>query len=411
VRSIGAGVVDFVGQYSGFGNYIAYHLTGGPLKGQEIYTAEFATPTVVRGQRIRSGQQIGVAGSSIEAGFAQKGPTYLPLAQTSGGYSEGQPTQQGRRFRALMTGAPQPATNTLGQLWIQAGGAPKLANIMAAIALAESGGQVDAKGGPNTDGSYDYGLWQINSSHRSYDPAQLLSDPLYNARAAVAVYRSQGLSAWTTYNTGAYRSFLTGASRTPVGGTGKTRPGGEPTDPGAASSDAQDIAWYDYLNPLHPDNVWWDPFGIVKKAEDGVHSADDFMHWIAWIFHPRNILRVVEFLVGMTLLMAGVVFAYRDTQRGGGRQFPRGRGGGLFRQAASTVEKVTPTGRAVRAASKSSRIAQAGEGSRRVERAAAAEGRREEAHATRIKTEKARATELRTRGGRRPKKYQSPFTS
>jgi hypothetical protein len=37
--------------------------------------------------------------------------------------------------------------------------------IAVAIALAESGGNTEAVGGPNSNGTYDYGLWQINSIH------------------------------------------------------------------------------------------------------------------------------------------------------------------------------------------------------------------------------------------------------
>lgn len=113
-------------------------------------------------------------------------------------------------------------------LWTQAGGPQPMANIMAAIAQAESGGVVGRVGGPDKNGTFDYGLWQINSSH-GYDTQKLLTDPLYNAKAAVSIYHSQGLGAWTTFLSGAYTRYLTGAG----GVSGGTSPGSGV--PGAAT--------------------------------------------------------------------------------------------------------------------------------------------------------------------------------
>ena len=120
--------------------------------------------------------------------------------------------------------APAPATPSaktsktnvgLEDLWKKAGGPVNVAKIMAAIALAESGGRVGAVGGPNSNGTHDYGLWQINSVHH-YDRHRLLTDPAYNAQAAVAIYHSQGLQAWSTYTSGAYRSHLAAADKASV---------------------------------------------------------------------------------------------------------------------------------------------------------------------------------------------------
>lgn len=84
----------------------------------------------------------------------------------------------------------------IASLWVQAGGDPKMAWIMADVAYkGESGGRVSATN-TNTNGTVDRGIFQINSSH-GYDPQRLLTDPLYNARAAVSIFKSQGLQAWT----------------------------------------------------------------------------------------------------------------------------------------------------------------------------------------------------------------------
>ena len=80
-----------------------------------------------------------------------------------------------------------------------------------AICLAESGGNTSAVN-HNTNGTTDYGLWQINSVHSQYNGTLLLSNPAYNAQAAWEL-SSHGINwqPWTTFNTGAYKKFLSQA--------------------------------------------------------------------------------------------------------------------------------------------------------------------------------------------------------
>jgi hypothetical protein len=82
-------------------------------------------------------------------------------------------------------------------LWINAGGPKKLAPVMAAIAMAESGGCSAAL---NSIGAC--GLWQIHPRQAG------CLDAATNARQAVAKYQGQGLGAWTTYTSGRYKKFL-----------------------------------------------------------------------------------------------------------------------------------------------------------------------------------------------------------
>ena len=84
-------------------------------------------------------------------------------------------------------------------LWIAQGGPPRLAPIMAAIAMAESGGRSNAQ---NPSGAS--GLWQILGNPFPGNPF----DPATNARMAVAKWKSQGLGAWVTYTSGAYQKYL-----------------------------------------------------------------------------------------------------------------------------------------------------------------------------------------------------------
>ncbi len=63
------------------------------------------------------------------------------------------------------------------------------------------------------------GLFQINRrAHPQYSLQRLVSDPIYNAQAALEIYRKQGLRAWGAYVDGRFRQFFTG--EVPQIGTG-----------------------------------------------------------------------------------------------------------------------------------------------------------------------------------------------
>lgn len=227
-------IVAVYNNLSGFGNTIIERLSSG----KEVYYAQETagtTTTVREGQRVRAGQTLADRGTGggIEVGFWN--PSTGHAAGYQPGVQSGGQTLAGRQFRQMLTRGADPGiqagsqSDYLAKLWIEAGGSPHLANLMAAIAMAESSGRTNATN-TNTNGTTDYGLWQINSSH-GYDASKLLSDPLYNAKAAVAIEKSQGLGAWTTYTSGAYRQFLGQGSSAKVtyGGPngGRTRPGGK----------------------------------------------------------------------------------------------------------------------------------------------------------------------------------------
>lgn len=74
----------------------------------------------------------------------------------------------------------------------------------AAIALAESGGNEKATH-TNTNGTVDYGAWQINSVHKDILARGDKFNLKDNAKMAYAVYKSQGFKAWVTYKSGAYK--------------------------------------------------------------------------------------------------------------------------------------------------------------------------------------------------------------
>lgn len=94
----------------------------------------------------------------------------------------------------------------LETLWIQAGGPIAAAPEAAAIALAESNGNVHAH---NASGAS--GLWQILGAPPGVSGN--VFDPATNAKMAVAKYKqaSNSFTPWATFTSGAYRAFLTEA--------------------------------------------------------------------------------------------------------------------------------------------------------------------------------------------------------
>jgi hypothetical protein len=125
-------------------------------------------------------------------------------------------------------------TVTLAQAYAlarAAGFGPAQAVIMAAIAKAESGLRIAAHNtGTALHPEDSRGLWQINvRAHPWADPALLLTDPLYNARAAYRVYTDAGsrYTPWSVYTSGAYRANIADASAASNGvdATAQANPG------------------------------------------------------------------------------------------------------------------------------------------------------------------------------------------
>ena len=94
----------------------------------------------------------------------------------------------------------------LRALWISAGGTPKDADAMAAIAMAESHGRLAVHNARDPFGG-SWCAWQINGVHPFF-PQVLTHDPYYCALAAVYVRHRQGLNAWSTHSDGKYLAFL-----------------------------------------------------------------------------------------------------------------------------------------------------------------------------------------------------------
>lgn len=86
--------------------------------------------------------------------------------------------------------------------------------IAVAIAMAESGGNPKITN-HNTNGSMDFGLWQINTVHPELLQSGSWSNPADNARMAYTLYHNRrGFKDWAAFNNGSYLAFLGKASVT-----------------------------------------------------------------------------------------------------------------------------------------------------------------------------------------------------
>lgn len=81
-----------------------------------------------------------------------------------------------------------------------------------AVALAESSpsGNCNSISPPNDNGTYDYGLWQINSVHADILSQGNWANPHDNAKMAKQIWQAAGgkWSPWSAYNNGRYRMYL-----------------------------------------------------------------------------------------------------------------------------------------------------------------------------------------------------------
>jgi len=210
------------------------------------------------------------------------------------------------------------ADYTYGQLetlWTQAGGSKALAPLMAAIALAESGGNPGALNTTDNNGTQtSVGLWQVSNGTHNY-PASWAT-PQGNAAEAVAKYQSQGLDAWGTYTSGAYQQYYQGstpASALPQGGS--TQQATLTSAPG-------------WLAPLE---IASGPIGIINavagelvgtvtggagsaQSLEGIWKSFDtiakegaaVLTGIEWLFVPSHWVRIIAFGFGVGLGIPGL---------------------------------------------------------------------------------------------------------
>lgn len=190
---------------------------------------------------------------------------------------------------SYLPGDQQLTYSQIAQLWTSQGGDPTLAPVMAAIAMAESGGHTGVVNDTPSTGDYSVGLWQINyfgnlapgRTQQFGSPDQLGGDPASQARAAIALAGDGGgLSNWSTYTSGAYKQYLNGGGSSSSGGSGAV-------DAGFTGAPAS----------------WWNPLSWGS----GVDAIGNFLKAIAWIVSPVSWLRIVAFLLGVAFGGLGLI--------------------------------------------------------------------------------------------------------
>lgn len=239
-------------------------------------------------------------------------------------------------------GYPTLTYSQLEQVWIDAGGQQSMAPLMAAIAMAESGGHAGAINPTDTkeDGTTQtsWGLWQISTGNHNM-PAPNTLDPVVNAKLAIQKIQSQGLGAWSTYDDGSYRQFYEGSVP-----PGNYTPGSSANNAGysmsvqpASSGSGSGGSFWDRLlaglNPFSNDNGQ----GILSVAP-GVPNKDlppnfnagpqnpiaaigqgldkfvtlfrDITAVFVWLANPSNWLRIGAAIVGIiAFAFGGYLFA------------------------------------------------------------------------------------------------------
>jgi hypothetical protein len=249
-------------------------------------------------------------------------------------------------------------------VWTRNGGSKKLAPVMAAIALAESGGYTQAHH-TNSNGTVDRGLWQINSSNYKLYKGHNIFDPNVNAHAAKRLAEGgKGLGNWTTYNTGAYLKYL--PKNYPKGqGVVSTAEGVGKTVVGVAT------------NPVGT------AVGLAGDAGSAIGGvvAGPVEKSLAW-FGMRIVFALI-IMGGGGLILLGLLLIGADLGLAAFAGAQNSKAGG---KAVKLATRVTPAGRAAKAA-----------GATKAARATELHGQRVRAGEAKIKTQQARATELRTR--------------
>lgn len=203
------------------------------------------------------------------------------------------------------------------------------AQLMAAIALAESGGNANAVGDQNlVSGTWgpSIGLWQIRSLHAQRGTGKerdgsRLTDPAFNARSARIVYESQGFRAWSVYSSGAWAKHAKAVSAA----VGKSDGGAVPGVP-----DVFDLPGVD-----RPGDVVGVVGAGVATAGTGVLGGLDAIGAFFGALGQRGTwVRVLQVVGGSGLVVGGLAFLGKDVA------------GAAVKVAADVI----PAGRAAKAA-------------------------------------------------------------
>lgn len=168
----------------------------------------------------------------------------------------------------------------------------------AAIALAESSGNAEATH-VNSNGSEDFGGWQINSVHRALLAGKNWRDINVNAQMAYQVWHDAGgkFTPWSTFKSGAYTKYLSGN----VAGAGAGAAIGGGTTAAAESSGI-------------------DPFAGVTASLNSIGTSFQAVSGVATMASklalPQTWVRIMSGVFGAVLLGFGLVMLAREVKEG-----------------------------------------------------------------------------------------------
>jgi hypothetical protein len=221
-------------------------------------------------------------------------------------------------------GYPHLSYSQIEEVWIKAGGQKSFAPLMAAIAMAESGGWAGNTNPTDNGGTQtSWGLWQISNGTHGSPVSGDIYDPETNAKAAIAKINSQGLSAWGTYTSGAYRQYLrgnippgTGPLPSGPGSPAKLKPEG-PGGPQLIGGFTFENNAQSVLNTVA--GLEGDAYGMATK---GINSVLDALSAIAralgsmasiftallWFANPANQLRIWSGVLGLIIISVALYF-------------------------------------------------------------------------------------------------------
>lgn len=323
--------------WSNTGAMIVYRLVNGPRKGQHVYLAENVDPVrgLKEGQRVKAGTQIATArGASpwLETGWAANASGTTLAQQQYGGpipssvrHAPGG-TAAGRNFVKFiqgLTGRGQSSPAVGGSAGAGVGSATERTivnraaqkynvnpDVLWGIYGAESSwgkaksnfGLIVTYPGDGTSGDF---------TTDAFKSAEILRDLLNKTggsyEKALRLYSGGG------YGLAHIRALMGGgdAAAGTLAPFGRSRPGGGDVN-GAGGAVGSGIgstagdALTAYVQMVDSTDNFPDPIGVIKDAIGAVGSVLDFLKWIAWLFHPVNILRAVEFVTGIIIMSAGL---------------------------------------------------------------------------------------------------------
>jgi Transglycosylase SLT domain len=163
-------------------------------------------------------------------------------------------------------------------------------HLMAAIALAESGGNDQ-----NVNSIGACGLWQIHP----YEAG--CQNPRINAQQAGRKLHEQGLTAWESYTNGSYKQFDGGGSTGGKGGYQSVFFGIPFTPSIPGESIPEELLEGKVPNPAQP---FEQAFGFLKGFAE---LFPKIVKWFKFFFSREGWIRIGKVLVGLFLLLTGVL--------------------------------------------------------------------------------------------------------